>query len=271
MDAETSRLPLDAVAVGEQLAARELAWPVPIIKATTGSTNDDLEELALQDAPEGTSVVADEQTAGRGRLGRAWVSPPGAGLWVSVLVRPGDQPKDRWAWLSLVAGLAARDALREACGVRTELKWPNDVVAAAACGGSEGPRKLGGILSHVVGSDAVVIGIGLNVAMRSADLPVSQATSVLLEGGDLDRVALLTSLLAALHERVAQWRAGDERIGDDYRHACTTIGRLVDVQMPDGQRVSGIVSGIDDEGHLLVSDGEASVRVTAGDVIHATI
>lgn len=268
---------LDAARTRELLQERGIDWPAPVILESTGSTNADGEALAREGAPEGTSVVADQQTAGRGRLDRTWVSPPGAGLWFSILVRPGDVPADHLGWLPLLAGLAATDALMDACAVRAELKWPNDLVAiAAACGGSEGPRKLGGILSAVVPDagglgDAVVIGIGINVNMGSADLPVKQATSVLLEGGRLDRGQLLVSLLVALHERLQQWRSGDEAVARDYRARCATIGRRVDVAMPSGATVTGIVSGIDDDGHLLVSDGEVTARITAGDVIHATI
>jgi len=217
-------------------------------------------------------VVAEEQVAGRGRQGREWVSPVGAGLWVSVLVRPGDVAKERWAWLSLMAGLAAQDAVRAATRVPALLKWPNDVVVqAAACGGDKGQRKLGGILSQVIDDDAVAIGIGINVSMTSADLPVPQATSILLEGGVQDREALLAALLPALARRLEQWRSGEAGLAADYREACITIGRLVDVTMPDGSTLSGIVSGIDDDGHLKVQDGESVMTVTAGDVIHATI
>ena len=217
-------------------------------------------------------MVAEEQVAGRGRQGREWVSPVGAGLWVSVLVRPGDVAKERWAWLSLMAGLAAQDAVRAATRVPALLKWPNDVVVqAAACGGDKGQRKLGGILSQVIDDDAVAIGIGINVSMTSADLPVPQATSILLEGGVQDREALLAALLPALARRLEQWRSGEAGLAADYREACITIGRLVDVTMPDGSTLSGIVSGIDDDGHLKVQDGESVMTVTAGDVIHATI
>jgi BirA family biotin operon repressor/biotin-[acetyl-CoA-carboxylase] ligase len=261
----------------ESLMAGRSTWPRPTVVATTGSTNDDLEVLARDGAPEGTCISADEQTAGRGRLDRTWVSPPGSGLWVSILVRPGDIPVERLSWLPLVAGVAVSDALREASGVRAELKWPNDLVAiAAACGGSDGPRKLGGILSALVPDagghgSAVILGIGINVDMGGRDLPITQATSVLLEGGNLDRSALLAALLISLEHRLAQWRSGDGSVEEDYRTRCATIGRLVDVELPNGNRVSGVVAGIDDDGHLLVSDGESSSTITAGDVVHATI
>lgn len=216
--------------------------------------------------------MAEEQVAGRGRQGREWVSPIGGGLWLSVLVRPGGVPKDRWGWLSLMAGLAAQDAVRSACRVPALLKWPNDVVVqAAACGGDKSQRKLGGILSQVIDDDAVAIGIGINVSLRSAELPVPQATSILMEAGVQDREALLADLLVALSQRLAQWRTGDARLAADYREACITIGRLVEVTMPDRSMLSGIVTGIDDDGHLKVDDGESVTTVTAGDVVHATI
>jgi BirA family biotin operon repressor/biotin-[acetyl-CoA-carboxylase] ligase len=263
---------LDDVRLATLLSEAGVDWPMPVLLETTGSTNDDVEARAIQGAPEGTCVIADMQTAGRGRQGREWVSPAGAGLWMSVLVRAGDVPKERWAWLSLVAGLAARDAVRAAGRVPALLKWPNDVVVnAAACGGDGGPRKLGGILSQVVDDDAVAIGIGINVSLGSPELPVPQATSILLEGGTVDREALAVALLAALKARLVQWRSGDPELASDYREACITIGRLVDVTMPDGSHLEGEVTGIDDDGHLKVTDGEDVHRVTAGDVLHASL
>jgi BirA family biotin operon repressor/biotin-[acetyl-CoA-carboxylase] ligase len=115
------------------------------------------------------------------------------------------------------------------------------------------------------------VGIGINVSMRSADLPIPEATSVLLEAGTCDREALLVALLAAVQVRLAQWRAEDPALAADYRAACLTIGRLVDVTLPNGHRIDGVVTGIDDDGHLRVDDGESVTTVTAGDVIHATI
>ncbi|MDA2986941.1 MAG: biotin--[acetyl-CoA-carboxylase] ligase [Actinomycetota bacterium] len=272
---ERPMVDLSADRVEELLRARGLIWPLPVIVDVTGSTNADVEVLARAGAPEGTSVVADQQTAGRGRLDRTWESPPGGGLWVSVLLRPGDVPADRLPWLPLAAGVAVTDALLDACSVRAELKWPNDIVAiAAACGGSEGPRKLGGVLSIVVPGDegmGVILGIGVNVNMGSADLPSPRATSVLLEGGRVDRGELLAALLQALAGRVEQWRQGDPVLVTDYRTRCTTIGRHVDVELPGSAVLTGIVTGIDDDGHLLVSDGESTTTITAGDVIHATI
>jgi BirA family biotin operon repressor/biotin-[acetyl-CoA-carboxylase] ligase len=263
---------LDADRITYLLREAGCAWPAPRLLESTGSTNDDVHVLAESGAPEGTCVVAEQQTAGRGRQGREWVSPMGAGLWSSTLVRAGDVTKERWGWLSLVAGLAARDAIHAATGVRSMLKWPNDIVVEqAACGGSVGPAKLGGILSTVVDDDAIVVGIGINVSMRSADLPIPEATSILLEGGTCDREALLVALLTSLSTRIGQWRRAEPAFAQDYRDACLTIGRLVDITLPGGHHLEGEVTGIDADGHLRVTDGEEVHTVTAGDVVHASI
>ncbi|MEY4137190.1 MAG: hypothetical protein RL205_1318 [Actinomycetota bacterium] len=240
-----------------------MAWPTPLILDEVDSTNRLLAEQS--DSPEGTSIVAEIQTAGRGRLGRQWESPWGSGVWMSVLVHPADRPRTEWAALPLIAALAVRDALISACDLRCGLKWPNDLVV-----GEAEVRKLGGILVEVVGSDAVVIGMGTNMSLSQAELPTPSATSVLLEGGLADREAFIAGLLAALASRLSQWRAeGFPRA--DYLAACVTVGRQVTVELPDGSRLEGVASGITDDGRLIVTRGEESVIIAAGDVIHATI
>ena len=180
------RRALDHVRVAQLLV--DIGWPgpVPVIVQATQSTNADVAELASAGAPEGTCVVAEEQKAGRGRLGRDWSSPPYAGLWMSVLVRPGDIPRSRWTWLPLIAGLAAHDSMRLLEHIPVALKWPNDLVFGVDSQAAA-PRKLGGILSEAVsgpsetGGDGVVIGIGINVALAADELPTPQATSLLVE------------------------------------------------------------------------------------------
>lgn len=272
MDAPQARPALDRDRVHSFLSEGGWTGPQPHFLVSTTSTNADVAEFASAGAPEGTCVVAEEQTAGRGRHERVWVSPSHAGLWMSVLIRPADVPRVRWGWLPLLAGLAVRDAIRAMRMVPVGLKWPNDlVVQHAACGGSAGTAKLGGLLSEVVEPDGVVIGIGVNVSLTGAELPTPEATSLFLEGGDTDRDALLAGILIALQQRLAQWRAGDERLADDYRDACVTIGRLVDVVLGPENRLNGVVIGIDPDGHLLVDSDGSTRTVTAGDVIHATI
>ncbi len=266
-----SRIPLDVAVVTSALQEAGWAGPDPILLGSVESTNLEAERLLREGAPEGTCVVAEEQTAGRGRLDRTWVSPAGAGLWLSFIVRPEEVPAARWTWLPLMAGLAVRDAVRAACRVPVDLKWPNDlVVISAMCGGSGGTRKLGGVLSEAI-DGAVILGIGVNVALTSLQLPTPQSTSVYAEGGTIDRTSILAALLPQLTRRLVQWRADDPQLRADYRDACLTIGRIVEVDLPARGALNGIVTGIDDDGHLLVDDGESTVTITAGDVIHATI
>ena len=227
------------------------------------STNRLLAERS--DDREGTTIVAEIQTAGRGRLGRTWESPWGSGVWMSVLVRPADQPRASWAWLPLITALAVRDALAAACGLESHLKWPNDLVS----GGDE-VRKLGGILVEVVGPEAVILGIGVNMSLAQEELPTPAATSVFLEGGEPDREAFVVALQGALESRLAAWRAGESPI-HDYRSACVTVGRQVTVQLPDGTELVGLAEGIADDGRLMVNHQGNTVIVAAGDVIHATI
>lgn len=262
--------PVDASAVERRLADREVPWPTPHVTPSTGSTNADVLDLARAGAPEGTVVVADEQTAGRGRLGRAWVSDPGSGLWCSVLVRmPAVEGR---GLLPLLAGVAVVEAVRRH-GVTAALKWPNDVVIdAPALDGGPGPRKLAGILAESDGADAVVLGIGVNMSQSAADLPVSAATSLLVEGARVDRTELLVDLLTVLHSGIAGLRQqGAGFAMDAYREHCLTIGRDVTVVLPGGGELVGRAVGVGDDGQLHVRTAEKTVSVAAGDVIHATI
>src|ERR1700678_477221 len=172
----------------------------------TGSTNADL--LVRAGAAEGLVLVAEEQTAGRGRMGRTWVAPPHAALTFSMLLRPSWVPARKLGWLSLLAGVSVATALRGVAGVDADVKWPNDVLA--------GGRKLAGILAEVSG-DTVVIGIGLNVSTTPEELPPPGpgsllATSVYAEGRRtnrpvvLDRAQLLAGILLAFERRCVAWR-----------------------------------------------------------------
>ena len=249
-----------------ELAAAGWNGPIPTVMDTTESTNSDVARLAQAGAAEGSCIVAEHQTAGRGRLDRQWVSPRGAGLWMSILVRPSDMPRAQWTWLPLLAGLASAQAIRQVCGVDASVKWPNDLVVV-----DHSSRKLGGILSEAHGADAVVVGIGLNVSLTAEELPVPTATSLVLEGGRPNREALLAAVLSNFADALARWRAADPMLFVEYRAICTSIGRVVEATLPDSMIVHGVVLDVDDEGQLLVDDGTTTVMITAGDVIHATI
>ncbi len=133
----------------------------------TGSTNQDLVDRAVRgDAEEGAVLVAEEQTAGRGRLDRQWTAPPRSGLFFSVLLTPAEVPVRHWGWLPLLTGVAVATGLSRAAGVDTSLKWPNDLLVTVD--GQE--RKAGGILAERAGDGGVVIGIGVNVSLREDEL-----------------------------------------------------------------------------------------------------
>jgi BirA family biotin operon repressor/biotin-[acetyl-CoA-carboxylase] ligase len=265
--------PVDPDYVERRLADREVPWPRPTVLASTGSTNADLLALAAGGAPEGTVVVADEQTAGRGRLGRAWISAPGAGLWFSVLVRVGDAERARAGILPLVAGVAVADAIGRH-GVAAVLKWPNDVVVDDHLPDAEGAglRKLSGLLSEADGAGAVVIGIGVNVSQSSDELPVPGATSLAIEGATVPRSDLLVDILTGLHDALADLRStGGSVTMQEYRRLCTTVGRDVTATLPSGEVIAGHAVGIADDGRLGIESSGNTVYVAAGDVIHATI
>jgi BirA family transcriptional regulator, biotin operon repressor / biotin---[acetyl-CoA-carboxylase] ligase len=221
-------------------------------------------------------LAAEEQVAGRGRMGRAWVAPPYAALTFSVLVRPAVPPARR-GWLPLLAGVAVASAVRDVTGVDARLKWPNDVLA--------GPAKLGGILAEAAG-DAVVVGIGLNVSTEPTHLPPApgtrqtpatplSATSLRAAGATtVDRGQLMTSILAAFERWYLAWArdAGDPEcsgLRSAYTALCATLGRQVRVELPAGQPLSGEAVGVDPDGRLLVRVSPGSeVAVAAGDVVH---
>lgn len=244
-------------------------WRGIEVRAETGSTNADVAAAARRGEPEGLVVVAERQMAGRGRRDRQWVSPPRAGLTLSVLLRPGPAvPPTTWGWVPLLAGVALRDAVRRRSAVDAALKWPNDLLVCDA--------KCAGILAEVAG-DAVVVGIGLNVTTRADELPGTPlpATSLRLAGArDTDRDPLLRALLRGL----AQWYGGWRETGGDaemcgllsaYRTACATIGRAVTVRLPAGEDVAGIATTVDRDGQLVIRTADGAARtVSAGDVLH---
>lgn len=257
--------PLDAVALRAALGG---AWAQVDVVDRTGSTNADLIAAAAAGAPDRTVLVAEHQDAGRGRLTRSWVSPPGSGLTVSVLLRPAGVPASRLAWLPLLAGLALLDTVRELGGTTAGLKWPNDLLLGPS------RRKVAGILGEVAdpGSVAVVVGIGLNVGAAPPDL--AMATSLVTEGIDVERADVLVALLGHLAEREARWREGrgDPDVGRlraDYRAGCASLGEEVRVELPGGAMLTGIAEDVDVDGRLLILDPAGHRRaVAAGDVVH---
>jgi BirA family biotin operon repressor/biotin-[acetyl-CoA-carboxylase] ligase len=268
---DLDRPPLNALALGRALVAPG-GWAALDVVADTGSTNADLLEAARTGAPDRTVLVAEHQGTGRGRHARTWSSPPRAGLALSVLLRTTGVPVSRLGWLPLLAGVAVVDVLRRVAEVDAVLKWPNDVLI--------GGRKVAGILAEVAATSpepAVVVGVGLNVSLRTDELPVPEATSLTLAGAALtDRDPLLRALLRELGDREREWRAGggDPAAGlaQDYRARCSTLGQDVRVVLPHGGELLGRAVRIDDDGRLVVRDGSGTEHVlSAGDVTHVRL
>jgi BirA family biotin operon repressor/biotin-[acetyl-CoA-carboxylase] ligase len=249
--ADLDRPPLRAAAL--QRALEPDRWRVEVL-AEAGSTNAVVAERSGE--PAGLVVVAEQQTAGRGRLDRTWVSPPRAGLTFSVLLKP-DLPTASWPWLPLLGGLAVATALREQADVDAVLKWPNDVLVPV----DGHHRKVCGLLAEVPQSDAVVLGIGLNVTTTTDELPHDEATSLRLAGATVtDRDTLLRAVLRALTRALADPAAGRR----EYRALCCTVGQRVRLELPGRPPVEGTAQAVDDGGQLVV-DG---VPYGAGDVVH---
>lgn len=245
------RSPLEPDAVA---AAVGDGWEV-VVLAETGSTNS----VAAADPVHRRVVVADHQTAGRGRLDRTWSAPRSSALVFSAVVDP-QLPTEQWPLLPLATGLAVRDAVRRS-GVAADLKWPNDVLVA--------DRKLCGILVERVGDPALaVLGVGLNVHLTAEELPVPAATSFAIEGATVDRAVLLADVLSALDSRLEQLRSRPAALLDEYRAACVTLGRTVRALLPGDRVVHGTATGVDDDGRLVVATSTGPVPVSAGDVVH---
>ncbi|MFG2964087.1 biotin--[acetyl-CoA-carboxylase] ligase [Streptomyces sp. NPDC048288] len=238
----------------------------------TGSTNSDLVARALAGgADEGAVLVAEEQTAGRGRLDRQWTAPARSGLFFSVLLQPAEVPVARWGWLPLLTGVAVATGLARAAGVDTALKWPNDLLVTV---GDE-ERKTGGILAERAGQDGVVVGVGINVSLRAEELPVPQAGSLALaDAVSTDRETLLRAVLRSLEDWYGRWRAagGDPAasgLQEAYAAGCATLGRTVRAELPGDRSVVGEAVAIDGDGRLVIATG-TGVRepVGAGDIVH---
>ena len=256
--------PMDADELTRLLSTRWLGRRLVCVPST-GSTSNDVAALARDGAPEGAVVIADTQTAGRGRLGRTWASARGVNLYMSVLLRPRVLPAAA-PQLSLVAGLAVARAL-EGEGLRPRIKWPNDVLLDG--------RKVCGILTELEAEADrvafVVVGIGVNLNSRLEHFPAElhdKATSVFLATGrTVARAAFAARLLEELERCYGRYiEAGFGVLADDWNARSALTGRTVTVTGAARDPVVGRCTGIDGDGALLVSDGSAVQRVLAGDV-----
>jgi BirA family transcriptional regulator, biotin operon repressor / biotin---[acetyl-CoA-carboxylase] ligase len=265
---DLARPPLDEGALRRALVAPAGPYAALDVVATVASTNTALATAARQGAPDRTVLVAEHQTAGRGRAARSWVASARSGLTLSVLLRPTEVPQTRWGWVPLLVGVALCRTVSALGELPTVLKWPNDLLLGA------GRRKAAGILAEMVPGPAVVVGIGLNVTLGSDELPVPGATSLAIEkAACTDRDPLLRGLLRALDSEVRVWceHQGDPVAGglrDAYRQRCATLGAQVSVELPGQPALTGTAVDLDVEGRLVVLSGGQRRALSAGDVTH---
>ncbi|GGC66108.1 biotin--[acetyl-CoA-carboxylase] ligase [Hoyosella rhizosphaerae] len=247
-------------------------WRTVDLVDETGSTNADL----LARARGGTSeavLFAENQTSGRGRHDRTWLTPPGYSLITSVVVTAHSVTPDKLGWIPLITGVSLATSLRRVAGVDAVLKWPNDVMV--------GERKIAGVLAEIAsvpGSPRVVIGFGINVAHAESELPVPHATSLFVETGRaIDRNVLAVDVLTQLSADLTGWLAASGAtadVGRRYRALCGTLGRRVSVELPN-DTVTGVAESVDDVGCLRIrrtgqenQPGGGVLTVSAGDVTH---
>lgn len=244
---------------------RVIGRDIRVFRETT-STNDIIEKLARDGVKEGVAVFAESQTAGRGRLGRRWVSLRGKGLWFSVLLRPPLRPQEA-TQLTIAAATALARAIREQTGLAPEVKWPNDLLLRG--------RKIAGILTELAAEPDrirhVVLGIGLDVNQTSGDFATDLrrlATSLRIEAGrSFPRGELAVAILRALDHDYARLKEGQfEAVAAEWERLCTTLGQDVTILIGP-RRVRGRAESLDADGALLVRTEHGHLeRITGGDV-----
>lgn len=246
---------------------RGTRWRQLELVASTGSTNADLARAGAAGLDAPRVLVAEHQSAGRGRFDRVWTAPPGANVAMSVAFAP-TRPMSDWTWLPLLTGVAVVRALRAVAPALAEqfaLKWPNDVLIEGTR-----PGKLVGILAeaHLTGSGGLaVVGVGINVGLDEAELPVDTASSLLLSGVVVDRTALIGAILGELDELIERWEQTGE-LRAEYRRECASLTRGLRVIVSDTQSIEGTGVDIDELGRLVVQTPTGRRAFAAGDVVH---
>lgn len=220
----------------------------------TASTQSDLVALVMAgDARAGDVIAAEYQSGGRGRLKRTFDAPKSSALLFSLYIEPQRNRED-WGWIPLIAGVSVAQILSE---FNAQVKWPNDILIDN--------KKVSGLITEVIGN-GVVIGIGINVAMRPSELPVPKATSLFIESArSLNRNQLLPDLLKVFETNFMNWDSGRDEIKATYSQMSATIGRKVRVEYPDGQIESAIAVAISGRGELVLDTG---AHVQAADIVH---
>ncbi|MGH3771395.1 MAG: biotin--[acetyl-CoA-carboxylase] ligase [Pseudonocardiaceae bacterium] len=275
MWSDLERPPLRQDALRRALVAPAGPYAALDVVATVPSTNTALATAAGHGAPDRSVLVAEHQSAGRGRAERRWVAPVRSGLALSVLLRLTEVPRARWSWLPLLVGVALDRTVSTLGELPSALKWPNDLLLGTQ------RRKAAGILAEVVPAgpavavgSGVVVGIGLNVTLRPDELPVPDATSLAIEhAACTDRDPLLRALLRTLDAELRQWCAhgGDpvaSGVREAYQRRCATLGERVRVELPGRGELTGTAVEIDTEGRLVVLSGGQRRALSVGDVTH---
>lgn len=238
---------------------------IEVVEAT-GSTNADLLARHAGGADiVGAALLAEHQSAGRGRNGRSWSAPPRSQIALSVGVSAAGVPPSVWGWLPLLTGVALVDAVRATTGIEAGVKWPNDILV--------GTGKLAGILAEVAAPDPViVVGLGLNVTLTAEEAPDPRATSLQMLGSQtLDRDTLAIAILDQLTARIDRWQrtpGPDPTLVEDYHTRSLTIDSRVRAILPGDREIIGTATEVDTNGRLLIDTDTEVVTVSAGDITH---
>jgi len=251
MGMDAPRAPLNQSRI---TAALSRYWRVSVVDLTASTQDDLANKVTAGGGRSGDVIIANYQSAGRGRLDRSFLAPPSTALLFSIYLHP-ERSRDDWGFIPLLAGFSLADTLRK-IGAKVSIKWPNDLLI--------GEKKVGGIISTAVGQ-GVIIGIGINVSTTIDELPVDTATSLAIAGvTKLDRNFLLPLLLNAFEKDFTAWDQGENFL-EKYSELSATRGREVTIVGPSESRIQSRALSFDESGRLHLTDGQI---VTVGDVIH---
>jgi len=228
-------------------------WRVSVVELTESTQTDLVAAVRQGSSRNGDVLVTEFQSAGRGRLGRSFNAPKSTALLFSFYIEP-QRTRDAWGWIPLIAGVSVAQTLTE---FGAKLKWPNDILI--------NDKKISGLIAETT-ELGVVIGIGINAAMQKSELPVENATSLLIEGAKLiTRNLLLAEVLKRFEENFSRWDQGSDEIRATYLALSATIGQEVRVEYPDGRTETAVAESISSVGELVLDNG---THVHAGDIIH---
>ena len=253
MSNEVLRTPLDEAEINSKITPY---WRVSVVELTGSTQNDLLQLVESNNALDGQVIVTEYQSSGRGRLDRTFEAPAQSALLFSFYIKPRRQ-RSEWGFIPLIAGLSLLRAITTIdTAMNVSLKWPNDLII--------NEKKCAGIIAQTT-TEGIVLGIGLNVSMTLEELPVPNATSLVIEGSSItDRNFLLSHILNTFAELFEAWEEGSELL-NEYAKASSTIGKKVRIDLPGGENIEATVARISDSGELVLDDGR---HVSAGDVIH---